>query len=69
MKKIWQMLLKLKQYMTELVEQDEFFLRAKRTEVPASLTAIPFYLKMGYQFKNGSREPDGELLVRMEKYH
>lgn len=51
----------------ETLEQDEFFLRAKRIEVPASLTAIPFYLKMGYQFKNGSREPDGELLVRMEK--
>ena len=36
-------------------------------EVSASITAVPFYLKMGYGFKNGIKEPDGEGLVRMEK--
>jgi len=35
------------------LENDEFFLRAKRIEIPASIVAIPFYRKMGYEFKNG----------------
>ena len=30
------------------LESDEFFLRAKRIEIPASITGVPFYLKMGY---------------------
>ena len=51
----------------ETLERDEFFLRAERIEVPASLTAVPFYLKMGYTYKDGVTEPDEELLVRMEK--
>ena len=29
---------------------------------------IPFYLKMGYHYKNGISEPDEEHLIRMEKY-
>lgn len=52
----------------EALERDEFFLRARRVEVPASLTALPFYLKMGYRYKDGNREPDAERLVRLEKY-
>lgn len=35
------------------LESDEFFLRAKRIEIPASMVALPFYRKMGYDFKNG----------------
>jgi len=35
------------------LENDEFFLRAKRIEIPAGMVAIPFYKKMGYDFKNG----------------
>ena len=31
----------------ETSEQDEFFLRAKRVEVPSSITACEFYKKMG----------------------
>jgi acetyltransferase, GNAT family len=27
------------------LEKDEYFLRAKRIEVPASITAVPFYKK------------------------
>ena len=50
------------------LEQDEYFLRAKRIEVPASITAVPFYLKMGYVFKRGGTEPDEEQLLRLEKY-
>ena len=51
----------------EKLEQDEFFLRAERIEVPASITAASFYLKMGYSFKNRVKEPDEEGLLRMEK--
>jgi len=29
----------------ETLEKDEYFLRAKRIEVPASITAVPFYKK------------------------
>ncbi len=52
----------------ETLEKDKFFLRARRIEIPASVTATPFYLKMGYTFKNGISEPDHELLIRLEKY-
>ena len=51
----------------ETLEQDEFFLRARRIEIPASVTGVPFYLRMGYHYKDGIREPDDEHLVRMEK--
>ena len=37
----------------ETLEQDEYFLRAERIEIPASMSAIPFYRKMGYEHKNG----------------
>ena len=37
----------------ETLERDEYFTRAKRTEIPAGMVAIPFYRKMGYEFKNG----------------
>ena len=52
----------------ETLEQDEFFLKAKRIEIPASITATPFYLKMGYEYKNGITEPDEEQLIRLEKH-
>lgn len=49
------------------LENDEYFLRAKRIEIPASITGVPFYLKMGYEYKNGKTTPDEEHLVRLEK--
>jgi len=49
------------------LEKDEYFLRAKRIEIPASVTAAGFYRKMGYVPKNGT-DPDAEGLVRMEKF-
>ena len=52
----------------ETLEKDEYFLRAKRIEIPASITGIPFYLKMGYNYKNGITEPDEEHLIRLEKF-
>lgn len=52
----------------ETLEQDEFFLRAKRIEIPASITACEFYKKMGYIYKNGIDIIDEEQLIRLEKF-
>ena len=52
----------------ETLEQDEFFLRAKRIEIPASMVAIPFYKKMGYDFKNGELIYDDGHFA-MEKFN
>lgn len=52
----------------QTLEKDEYFLRANRIEIPASITATPFYLKMGYNYKNGIDKPDSEGLIRLEKY-
>ncbi len=51
----------------DTLENDIYFLRARRIEIPASITGVPFYLKMGYHFKNGISEPDNEHVIRMEK--
>ena len=50
------------------LEQDEFALRAKRIEIPASVTACEFYRKLGYDFKNGVNTQEEEGLFRLEKY-
>lgn len=52
----------------ETLERDVYFLRAKRIEIPASITGTPFYLKMGYHYKNNVCEPDAEGLLRLEKF-
>lgn len=52
----------------ETLEKDEYFLRAKRIEVPASITAVEFYKKMGYSCKNGVNKVDNKGIVRMEKF-
>ena len=52
----------------ETLEKDELFLRAKRVEVPASITACEFYKKMGYTYKNGIDIVDEEQLFRLEKF-
>ena len=51
----------------ETLEQDEYFLRAERVEVPASITGVGFYRKLGYEYKNGMDRPDEERLYRLEK--
>lgn len=51
----------------ETLEADEYFLRAWRTEVGSSLTAVHFYEKMGYSFKNGITDADEYGVVRLEK--
>ncbi len=52
----------------ETLEKDEFFLSAKRVEIPASITACEFYKKMGYTYKNGIDVVDEEQLFRLEKF-
>ena len=52
----------------ETLETDIFFLRARRIEIPASITGVPFYLKMGYHYKDGITTPDDEHLIRLEKH-
>lgn len=51
----------------EALEADEYFHRAWRTEVGSSLTAVSFYRKMGYEFKNEITTPNEYGTVRLEK--
>lgn len=51
----------------ETLEQDAYFLRARRIEIPASITAVEFYRKMGYDYKDGITELDGEV-YRLGKF-
>ena len=51
------------------LEMDEYFLRASRIEIPASKTALHFYQKMGYGFKNGINKVDSEELYRLEEFN
>ena len=50
------------------LENDEFYTRALRVEIPASITACAFYETCGYGYKGGVKELDEEQLYRMEKY-
>lgn len=52
----------------ETLEKDEYFLRAKRIEIPASITACKFYRKFSYDYKNGINKVDNEQLYRLEKF-
>lgn len=52
----------------QTLEEDEYFLRAKRIEVPASITALGFYKKMGYAHKGGVVQLDDEQHYPMEKF-
>lgn len=53
----------------ETLEKDELFFNSKRIEVPASITAVDFYLKLGYKYKNGIRKIDENGLIRLEKFN
>ena len=53
----------------ETLEQDEYGRRASRIEIPASFTAVEFYRKCGYDYKNGIAEVDPEMpMYRLEKF-
>ena len=53
----------------QVLEQDIYFKKAKRIEVPASITGLQFYQKIGYIFKNGINSIDDEGLYRLEKFN
>lgn len=55
-------------YIIDTLESDELFLRAERIEIPASITAVEFYRKKGYEYKNGIKELDAEQHYRLEKF-
>ncbi len=55
-------------FIIDTLEADELFLRADRIEIPASITAVEFYRKRGYDYKNGLRELDEEQHYRLEKF-
>lgn len=55
-------------YIIDILESDALFLRAERIEIPASITAVEFYRKKGYDYKNGIRELDDEQHYRLEKF-
>ena len=50
------------------LESDEFFTRAGRIEIPASVTATEFYRKFGYDYKDGIKQLDEEGHYRLEKF-
>lgn len=51
----------------QALENDEYCRRARRIEISASLSAIPFYRKLGYEHKNHALiYEDGQ--VKLEKY-
>ena len=52
----------------ETLENDPFAQRARRIEIPPSITALRFYEKLGYHKKAGCQEPDEERLYRLEKF-
>lgn len=52
----------------ETLERDEYFLRAERVKVPASIKGVGFYRKLGYEYKNGIDRPDEERIYRLEKF-
>lgn len=55
-------------YIIDTLETDKLFLRAERIEIPASITAVEFYRKKGYDYKNGKKELDDEQHYRLEKF-
>lgn len=52
----------------ETLEEDEYYKRADRVEIPASITAVEFYKHFGYGFKKLGNIVDDEGIYRMEKY-
>lgn len=52
----------------ETLEADEYALRARRIEIPASITGLEFYKRLGYTYKDGNESVDEEGLYRVEKF-
>lgn len=54
--------------LVETLEQDEYYTRANRIEIPASITALEFYRHLGYGFKKFGNITDDEGHYKLEKY-
>lgn len=52
----------------QALERDDYALRARRIEIPASITGLHFYQNLGYAFREGSERPDPDGLYRLEKF-
>lgn len=52
----------------ETLEKDEYYLRARRIEIPSSITGCEFYRKLGYDFINGIKVLDAEGHYKLEKF-
>ena len=52
----------------DTLEQDEFFLRAKRIYIHSAMNALKFYRKMGYDHVNGEFAIDDEDSYTLEKF-
>lgn len=50
------------------LENDGFALKVKRIEIPASITARDFYIKLGYNYKNANTALNEDRLIILEKY-
>lgn len=50
------------------LEQDRHFLEAKQIDASTPASALGFFKKMGYEFKDDMTEPDDEQLYRLGKY-
>jgi len=50
------------------LENDEIALRSTRIEIPASITATKFYMKYGYDYKDGIKQLDKDKHYRLEKF-
>ena len=50
------------------LESDGFASQVRRIEVPASVTARDFYIRLGYNYRNGETAPNEDRLVILEKF-
>ncbi len=51
------------------LEQDSYFVRSRRIEIPATINSHEFYKKLGYDFKDGIKKLDEERCYRLEKFN
>lgn len=51
------------------LEQDIYFIKSKRIEIPATINSHEFYKKLGYNFKDGLKKLDEERCYRLEKFN
>lgn len=52
----------------EALENDEYFLKSRRVEVPSSPIVCDFYKKMGYDHKYSLKELDKDGNFKLEKF-